>query len=51
MKLVRLIKMFLYEMYSKACISKHLSDNFHIQNGLKHGDALSPMLFNLSKQT
>jgi hypothetical protein len=37
MKLVRLIKMFLYEMYSKACI--HLSDN---------GDALSPLLFNFA---
>jgi hypothetical protein len=26
-----------------------LSDNFPIQNGLKHRDALSPLLFNLSK--
>jgi hypothetical protein len=40
MKLVRLIKMCLNEMYSKARIANHLSDNFPIQNGLKQGDAL-----------
>jgi hypothetical protein len=42
MKLLRLIKMCLNETYSKVC----LSDNFPIQNGLKQGDALSPLLFN-----
>jgi hypothetical protein len=46
MKLVRLIKMCLNETYSKVRISKYLSGNFPIQNGLKQGDALSPMLFN-----
>jgi sorting nexin-29 len=46
MKIVRLIKMCLNETYSKVHISKHLSDNFHIQNDLKQGDALSPLLFN-----
>jgi hypothetical protein len=35
MKLVGLIKMCLNEMYSKVRIGKHLSDHFHIQNGLK----------------
>jgi hypothetical protein len=29
-------------------VSKHLSDNFPIQNGLKQRDALSPLLFNFA---
>jgi hypothetical protein len=29
---------------SEVCIGKHLSDKFPIQNGLKQGDALSPLL-------
>jgi hypothetical protein len=32
----------------KVRLGKHLSDNFHIQNGLKQGDALSPLLFNFA---
>jgi hypothetical protein len=48
MKLVRLIKMCLNETYSKVCIGKHLSDSFPIQNSLKQGDALSPLLFNFA---
>jgi hypothetical protein len=48
MKLVRLIKMCLNEIYSKVRIGKHLSDSFTIQNGLKQGDALSPLLFNFA---
>jgi hypothetical protein len=47
MKLVRLIKMCLNEMYSKVSIGKHLSHNFPNQNGLK-GYALSPLLFNFA---
>jgi hypothetical protein len=34
--------------YSKIHISKHLSDNFPIQNNLYQGDALWPMLFNFA---
>jgi hypothetical protein len=45
MKLVRLIKMCLNETYSKVRTGEHLSDSFPIQNGLKQGDALSPLLF------
>ena len=48
MKLVRLIKMCLNETYSKVRLGKHLSHKFPIQNGLKQGDALSPLLFNFA---
>jgi hypothetical protein len=48
MKLVGLTKMYLNETYSKVCVGKHLSDNYPIQNGLKQGDALSPLLFNFA---
>jgi hypothetical protein len=37
--------MYLNETYSKVRIGKLLSDTFPIQNGLKQGDALSPLLF------
>jgi hypothetical protein len=48
MKIVRLIKMRLNETYRKVRIGKYLSDTFPIQNGLKKGDALSPLLFNIA---
>jgi hypothetical protein len=48
MKLVRLIKIYLNETCSKVRIGKQLFDNFSIQNGLKQGDALSPLLFNFT---
>jgi hypothetical protein len=47
-KLVRSIEMCLNETYSEVRIGKHLSDSFPIQNGLKQGDALSPLLFNFA---
>jgi hypothetical protein len=40
--------MCLNETYSKVSIGKHLSDSFPIQNGLKQGDAPSPLLFNFA---
>jgi hypothetical protein len=32
----------------KVCGGKHLSDMFHIQNGLKQGNASLPLLFNFA---
>jgi hypothetical protein len=49
-KLVRLIKMRLNETYSTVRVGKLLSDKFPIQNGLKQGDALSPLLFNFASE-
>ena len=48
MKPVRLIKMCLNETYSRFRVGKHLSGMFHIENGLKEGDALSPLPFNFT---
>jgi hypothetical protein len=48
MKLLRLIRMCSNETYIKVCVGKHLSDNFPIQNDLKQGDALLPLLFNFA---
>jgi hypothetical protein len=47
-KLVGLIKMCLNETYSRVHLGKNLSDKFLVQNGLKKGDALSPLLFNFA---
>jgi hypothetical protein len=44
-KLVGLIKMCLNETYNTVRIGKYQSENFPIQNGLKLGEALSPLLF------
>jgi hypothetical protein len=47
MKLVRLIKMCVHETYSKVYIGKK-SDSFPLQDGLKQGDTLLPLLFNFA---
>jgi len=44
-KLVRSINMSLTETYSRVRVGKNVSDRFPIRNGLKQGDALTPMLF------
>jgi hypothetical protein len=43
-KLVRLIN----ETYSEVLISRHLSDSFPIQSGLRKWDALLPLLLNVA---
>jgi hypothetical protein len=40
--------MYLKEIYSKLCVSKNMFNAFPIQNGLKQGDALLSVLFNLT---
>jgi hypothetical protein len=40
--------MCLNETYSEVRIGKHLPDKFPIHNGMKQGDALSPLLFNFA---
>jgi len=47
-KLVRLIKMCLTETYIRVRVGKNLSDMIPIRNGLKEGDALSPLLFKIA---
>jgi hypothetical protein len=55
-RLVKLIKMRFYETYSKIRVGKLskirvgklLSDTFPIQNGVRQGDALSPLLSNFA---
>ena len=47
-KFVKLIKMNLTETYTKVWVGKNVSDRFPIRNGLKQGDALSPLLFNFA---
>ena len=46
-KLVRLIKMSLTETYRRVRVGENVSDRFPVRNGLKQGDALSPLFFQL----
>jgi len=47
-KLVRIIKMYMTPTCSRVRLGKNLSDIFPIRNGLKQGDALSPLFFNFA---
>jgi hypothetical protein len=49
-KLVALIKTCLNENCNRVLIGQNLNGKFPIQNGLKLGDALSPLLFNIALQ-
>ena len=40
--------MSLSETYSRVRVGKNVSDMFPIRNGLKQGDAVSPMLFDFA---
>jgi len=40
--------MSLTETYIRVRVGNNMSDRFPIRNGLKQGDAVSPMLFNFS---
>ena len=40
--------MCLTEICSRVRVGKNFSDMFPIRNGLKQGDALSPLLFNFA---
>jgi hypothetical protein len=47
-KTSRLFKIYLNETYWKVRIGKYLPDNFPIQNGLKQGVTLAPLIFNIA---
>ena len=46
--MVRLIKLWLSETYSKVQVGKHLSNTFPVRNGLKQWDSLSLLLLNFA---
>ena len=46
--MVRLIKMCLTETYSRVRVGKNMSDMFPIKNRLKQGDALTPLISNIT---
>jgi hypothetical protein len=51
MKLVRLTEMCVNKNPDKVQADKHLSDTFKIQNVLKQGDSLQPLLLSIALET
>jgi hypothetical protein len=47
-KLLRLTRMCLNEIYNRVRVRKHLYDMLPIKNGFKQGDALSSLFFNFA---
>lgn len=47
-KLIQMVKVCLHESKGRVKVGNSLSDPFDIKCGLKQGDALSPLLFNLT---
>jgi len=45
-KLERLLKVCINETYNRVRVGKRLCGEFPVKNGLKQGDALSPLRFN-----
>jgi len=46
-KLTNLCRIVYNEIYAKVKIGKHLSSDFKVNKGLRQGDAIAPLLFNV----
>lgn len=46
-KIIRLVAMCLEQTFCKVRTSASISEQFEVKTGLRQGDALSPILFNL----
>src|SRR5215475_12171267 len=44
---VTMCRIFKREIFAKVKICKHLSSEFKVNNGLRQGDAIAPLLFNV----
>ena len=48
---VNLCRIFNNEKYAKVKIDKHLSSEFKVNKGLRQGDSIVPLLFNVVLET
>jgi len=46
-RLIRLIRMTLEDCHVKVAIEKNMTENFNVNVGVRHGDTLSVISFNL----